>query len=117
MAEPLAVTDATFEQVVLNSSKLVMVDFWAAWCPPCRALAPIVAELAGEYGKTMTFAKLNVDENPQIAGRFSITSIPTLLLFHKSKVIQQIVGLRPKKELKEILDKALVQASGSLQKE
>ncbi len=110
MTEPTAVTDLNFEQVVLKSDKPMLVDFWATWCGPCRALAPVIEDLAKDYSKVVTFAKLNVDENPQTTAKYSIQSIPTLLLFSKGTVQEQIVGFRPKSELKAILDNALAES-------
>lgn len=116
MTGPVVATDQDFEQAVIQSPDVVLVDFWAAWCPPCRALAPIIDDLSQEYDQQMKFTKLNVDENPQTAVKFSIHSIPTLLLFHKGKVAKQVVGYRDKKELKGIVDEVLKQAQGSERK-
>ena len=101
------ISDQTFDQEVLKSSLSVVVDFWAPWCAPCRSIAPLVDELAGEYEGRVGFAKVNVDENPKIATEYGIRSIPTLLIFKDSKPLTQIVGLRPKAELKKQLDAVL----------
>lgn len=107
MAKPLEVSDGNFEQVVIKAANPVLVDFWAKGCRPCRAVAPIVEELATEYDGKITFAKVNVDENPKTASGYSIMSIPTLLLFKDGKPMKQMVGLRPKEEFKENLDTSL----------
>lgn len=107
MPKPVEVTDATFEQDVLKSDKPVLVDFWAPWCGPCRMVAPIVEELAEEYAGKVNFVKLNTDENPQTAMRYGIRSIPTLLIFKGGQPVGQIIGFRPKSDLKKRLDAAL----------
>ncbi len=90
------ITDAKFESEVLNSDTPVLVDFWAPWCGPCRMLGPIIEGLAGEVeGKAKVF-KMNVDENPATAGKFGITSIPTVIVFEGGKVKEQMVGVQPK---------------------
>lgn len=107
MAEPLNVDDESFDRVVLAAKTPFLVDFWAPWCAPCRSIAPIVEELAKEYTGKVGFAKVNVDENSALATRYSVRSIPTLLLFKGGKPVNQIVGLRPKAELKKNLDALL----------
>lgn len=107
MAEPVVVNDASFDKVVLQAKGPVLVDFWAPWCGPCRAVGPIVDELSKEYNGRVSFAKVNVDENRQSATRYGVRSIPTLLLFDKGKPMQQVVGLRSKADLKKLLDEAL----------
>lgn len=101
------VTEQTFEREVKNSTLPVLVDFWAAWCGPCRMLAPIVEDLASEYEGRLKVAKIDVDENPGLATRFGIQSIPTLAIFQDGEVISRIVGFVPKTELKRHLDAAL----------
>ena len=103
------VTTASFELDVLQASAEVpvLVDFWAPWCAPCRHLAPIVEELAGDYEGKVTFTKLNVDEAPNIAVRYGIMSIPTVMLFKNGQAVKQIVGLRPKKDFKASLDEVV----------
>ena len=107
MAKPQDVTDQTFEVEVLKSERPVLVDFWAPWCGPCRMVAPIVEELAGEYEGKVDFYKLNTDENPKVSMQYQIRSIPTLLVFKGGEPVQQIVGFRPKSDLKKRLDAAL----------
>ncbi len=108
MSENIANIDQnSFQKVVLESQKPVLVDFWAPWCGPCRAVAPIVEELAKEYKGKVEFAKLNVDDSPFIASKYGVMSIPTLIVFKGGKPIQQAVGFQPKEQLKKILDRAL----------
>jgi len=107
MSKPVAVSDSDFDQIVLQSKTPVLVDFWAAWCGPCRMVAPVVEELAGEYAGKITMAKLNVDENPKTASQYGIMSIPTLLIFKKGAPVSNIVGFRPKAELKKTIDAVL----------
>jgi thioredoxin 1 len=102
------VTDQTFESDVIKSDQPVLVDFWAPWCGPCRMVAPIVKELAGEYEGKVQFRKLNTDENPMVAAKFNIRSIPTLLVFKNGQQVGQIVGFRPKAAIKERIESALV---------
>ncbi|HEY8347973.1 MAG TPA: thioredoxin [Symbiobacteriaceae bacterium] len=92
---------------VEQSTMPVLVDFWAAWCGPCRMIAPIVDELAAEYEGTVKVGKLNVDENQEVAGRYGVMSIPTLMVFRNGQPVERIVGFMPKKELKARIDAAL----------
>jgi thioredoxin 1 len=107
MAKPADVTDAEWENRVLKSDVPVLVDFWAPWCGPCRMVAPIVEELAGEYEGKFRFYKMNTDDNIQTASRYGIRSIPTLMVFKGGQPVDQIIGFRPKSDLKKTLDKAL----------
>ena len=104
------VTDATFQQQVLNSDKPVVVDFWATWCGPCLRMAPAFEELAKEYGDKMVFAKLDVDQNQRTSGGYGVMSIPTLLFFHKGQVINQLVGAVPSAVLRQKIDTTLAAA-------
>ncbi len=101
------VTTATWETEVLNSNGLVMIDFWAVWCGPCRMIAPTVEELAKEYAGKVKVVKLNTDENPDIASRYKIMGIPTLMFFKGGQKVDQIVGAVPKTQLKSKLDALL----------
>ena len=107
MAKPTEVSDATFEKEVVQAARPVMVDFWAPWCGPCRMVAPIVEELADEYDGKVSFVKLNTDDNPATAARYGIRSIPTLLVFKGGEAVGQIIGFRPKSDLRRRLDAAL----------
>lgn len=103
----LMATDATFTTDVLASTEPVLVDFWAPWCGPCRMIAPQVHELATEYRGRAKVVKLNVDENPETAARYNITSIPTLLIFKNGQVAEKVVGAVSKKTLATKLDNQL----------
>jgi thioredoxin 1 len=94
-AEPIHVTDETFAELVLNASVPALVDFWAPWCGPCRMIAPIVEDLAKEYGGRAVIAKLNTDENVQVAGQLGIMGIPTLILFKDGQEVDRVVGYAP----------------------
>ncbi len=105
MAAIKETTDATFDADVLGSDKPVLVDFWAPWCGPCRAVAPILEEIAGTHGDQITIVKLNTDENPGITAKYGITSIPTLNVYVGGDVAKSIVGAHPKpKLLRELED-------------
>jgi len=101
-----ALTDANFDSTI-RANPVVVVDCWAAWCYPCRMIAPIVEELAGEYGSVATFGKLNVDENPSTAMRYGIQSIPTILFIKNGVEADRIIGAVPKGQIEEVLKKHL----------
>ncbi len=105
MAEIADVTDQSFESEVLNSDLPVVVDFWAEWCAPCRQIAPIVKELAGEYDGKVKIVKMNIDENPAAPGKYGVRAIPTLLAFQGGQVVEQMQGARPKSALEEMVQK------------
>ncbi|MFH1169872.1 MAG: thioredoxin [Chloroflexota bacterium] len=107
MSKPTAVDENSFDKEVLKAKTPVLVDFWAAWCGPCRMVAPVVDELADEYDGKVSFVKVDVDQNQKIASQFGIMSIPTLIIFKDGKPVSNIVGFRPKPELKRSLDAAL----------
>jgi thioredoxin 1 len=108
MSENIAQVDqASFKATVLDSKTPVLVDFWAPWCGPCRAVAPVVDDLAKEYSGKAGFAKVNVDEAPQLAGQYGVMSIPTIIIFKGGKPAEQVIGFKPKDELKRLLDKVL----------
>jgi thioredoxin 1 len=102
-----AATDANFKSEVEESPIPVLVDFWAPWCGPCRVLTPVIEELASEYDGRIKVLKLNTDENPEVATRLSIRSIPTVLLFSKGQIVEQTVGAMPKRHFVDMLDKHL----------
>jgi thioredoxin 1 len=96
MSKPVPVTDDTFEEMVIDADQLVLVDFWATWCPPCRQIDPILEELAVELDGKLTIRKLNTDENQNTAAAYGVYSIPTQLLFKNGEPIERIVGFKPK---------------------
>lgn len=107
MSEAVSITDATFQSQVVDSPIPVLVDFWATWCGPCKIVAPIVDELAGEYDGKVKVGKVDVDSEQKIATDFGIRSIPTLLIFKDGKVADTVVGAVPKKHIQEKLDAVL----------
>ncbi len=100
-------SDKNFDQEVIQSTTPVLVDLWAAWCSPCRMIAPVIEELAGTYQGRMKMGKLNVDDYPQLAARFRVMNIPTLLLMKQGQEVDRIVGVLPKDELVRRIDKVL----------
>lgn len=107
MSNAITVTDANFMEEVLQADGPVLVDFWATWCPPCRMMSPIIDEIAAEKSDSLKVAKLDTDANPQTAGNYGIVSIPTFILFKGGKVVEEIVGGRPKKDLLALIEKHL----------
>ena len=111
--DALKVEDATWDTDVMKATELVMVDFWAVWCGPCQMVAPIVEELAKEYAGKLKVRKLNTDENPEVAGRYQVMSIPTILFFKNGQPVEKLVGARPKRQFKEMIDSLLAQHAGT----
>jgi len=107
MANILEISDATFEQEVLQSAIPVLVDFWAPWCGPCRAIAPVIEELNTEYAGKVKMAKCNVDDNPKTPSRYGIRAIPTLIIFKGGNVNEQITGAVAKSQIAAAIDKAV----------
>ena len=106
-SKPAVVTDATFEREVLQATgQPILVDYWAAWCGPCRMIAPVLDQLAAESQGRYRIAKLNVDENPQTASRYQIASIPTMLIFKDGKIVDRLIGVQPKQAIAERLQLA-----------
>jgi len=97
--KPLTITDDNFQQEVLEAEGKVLVDFWAPWCGPCRMMGPVIDEIAAEHEASLKVGKLNVDENPDTAAKYQVMSIPTLILFENGKVVNKMVGFRPKEDL------------------
>lgn len=104
MAKLVEITDQNFEKEVISSSTPVLIDFWADWCGPCKMIAPAVEEIANEYEGKLKVGKLDVDSNPNVASKFGIRSIPTLLIVDKGKVVDQIIGAVPKHVIKDKID-------------
>ena len=99
MSSAKAVTDATFQSDVLENDKPIMVDFWAEWCGPCRAVSPILDKIAEENSDKLDIVKLNVDDNPETAMKYGITSIPAMFVFEKGEVVKRVIGAKPKPAL------------------
>lgn len=100
-------TDENFDAEVLQSSTPVLVDFWATWCAPCKAIAPVLSQLADDYADKVKIGKVNVDENPATPGQYGVRGIPTLILFKDGQIVDQLVGAVPKNQLESLLQKAL----------
>ncbi len=104
-ANLLELTDSNFDAEALQADKPVLVDFWAPWCAPCRMVAPVIEDLAGSYSGRLKVGKLNTDDNPNVASRYGIMSIPTILLFKNGEIADRIVGAAPKKDFEKMLTK------------
>ena len=107
MGEELHVTEETFNDLIINSSTPVLIDFWAEWCGPCKMLAPVIDELAAEYGEKVKIGKVNVDQQANLAAKYGIRSIPTIILFKGGEIAEEMVGMQAKEVLKEKLDSLL----------
>ena len=107
MGNVLEISDQTFQQEVLDSATPVLIDFWAPWCGPCKAIAPVVEEVAGTYAGRLKVVKMNVDDNPATPTKYGVRGIPNLILFKKGQVAEQIVGAVPKAHLVRAIDTAL----------
>ncbi len=106
MSNVVVLTETNFQEEVLNATEPVLVDFWAAWCGPCRMIAPVIEELASDLVGKAKVAKLNVDEQGKLAQQYGVMSIPTLVLFKDGKEVQRVVGFRPKAELAKLIEEA-----------
>ncbi|MBI3619241.1 thioredoxin [Candidatus Peregrinibacteria bacterium] len=104
---PIAVTDAEFPKEVLEATSPVVVDFWAPWCGPCKAMLPVIEETAGEYGDKVKFVKMNVDENADVPGQFGVMSIPTFIVFKNGKAVKTFVGAKTKEDFEKEIDSAI----------
>src|SRR5688572_18490998 len=111
--DALQVEGRTCDAQVMKSAELVMVEFWAVWCGPCQMVAPVIEQLSNEYAGKMKVPKLKTDENPEAAGRYQVMSIPTILFFKNGQVVEKLVGARPKRQFKDMIDSLLAQPAGS----
>jgi thioredoxin 1 len=107
MGKLTELSDRTFDAEVLQSDRPVLVDFWAPWCGPCRMIAPIVEQLAGENAETLKVAKVNIDDSPNVAANYGVSAIPTVMIFKGGEVVDRFVGVQPKHRLQEAIDQAL----------
>jgi thioredoxin 1 len=107
MAEVAEVTDQNFEAEIVNSDKPAIIDFWAEWCGPCRAVAPIIKGLAEQYGDQVKVAKMDIDAHPNTAGQYGIRAIPTVLAFKDGRVVEQLTGARPKADFEAMVEKLI----------
>ncbi len=107
MAQIVNVTDQTFEMEVLKSDKPVIIDFWAEWCAPCKQIAPLIKDLADQYGDRVKIAKMDIDSNPRTPGQYGIRAIPTILSFKDGRVVEQLQGARPKADFQAAIEKLL----------
>ncbi len=107
MVKPVHIDDNSFDETVIKSKTPVLVDFWAPWCGPCKAVAPILDELANDYKDKIVIAKLNVDESPQNASKYGVSAIPTMIIFKKGEPVHSMVGYKPKTELKKAIDEVI----------
>ena len=112
MSAPVKVSDASFQNDVLNSKKPVVVDFWAEWCGPCRMIAPALEELSTELGEKVTIAKINIDENPGVPQKYGVRGVPTLMIFSQGQVAATKVGALPKSKIKEWIVGSIGQDAG-----
>jgi thioredoxin 1 len=107
MATPITIEDSTFDSKVIKAKKPVLIDFWAEWCKPCKMVSPIIDELAKEYDGRVEFMKMNIDQNQQVAARYNIKSLPTIMLFKEGKPVSHMVGFRSKANLIKTLEDSL----------
>ena len=107
MGEDMNVTEQNFDEIIQKSKVPVLIDFWAEWCGPCKMLTPVIEELAAEYGEAVKIAKVNVDQQPNLAARYGIRSIPTIIIFRAGEIVEQMVGMQAKEALKAKLDSLL----------
>ena len=103
----LEITDANFEEVVLKSDKPVLVDFWAAWCGPCRMVGPVIEEISNEYSEKAVVGKVDIDSNQEYAAKYGVRNIPTVLVFHNGEIVGRQVGVAPKNTYTEVIDSLL----------